>query len=297
MKALVFGSLNIDYFYGVDHFVQKGETISSTSLEVYSGGKGLNQATALAKAGANVYQAGCIGKDGLFLLDELRAAKVKTELIAVLDDVRSGNAIIQNDKEGDNCILLYGGANRSITKAYVDDVLALFDPGDVILLQNEINEMAYIVEKAKEKGLVLILNPSPLDEDVLNLPLEYFDYFILNEIEASQILENDQEMEAEALLDSLTQKFPKAKLVLTVGSKGSYYADETTRFFQKAYKVNAVDTTAAGDTFTGYFIASLMAGKNVTQAMNIAAKASSITVQSKGAAPSIPVIETVLEEM
>lgn len=295
MKALVFGSLNIDYYYSVDHFVQKGETISSSSLEVFCGGKGLNQAIALAKAGVNVYHAGCIGKDGLFLLEELRDANVKTELISTLKQVRSGNAIIQNDKEGDNCILLYGGANQSITKVYVDEVLQHFEPGDFLLLQNEINELNYIVEKAKERGLVIILNPSPMDEKVLQLPLGDLHYIILNEVEGAQIIGAEEELEAEELLKKLQEKFPQVKVVLTVGSSGSYYADCQQQCFQKAYRVKAVDTTAAGDTYTGYLIASIMNHKPITEAMDIASKASSITVQKKGAAPSIPFLSEVVE--
>lgn len=122
MKVLSFGSLNIDYTYRVDHFVQKGETVASDSLQVFSGGKGLNQSIALAKAGAEVYHAGAIGEDGKFLLAVMEEAGVDTSCVKILDDVRTGNAIIQNDKEGDNCILLYGGANQAITKAQIDAV-------------------------------------------------------------------------------------------------------------------------------------------------------------------------------
>ena len=125
MKVLCFGSLNIDYTYKVEHFVQKGETISSQSLQVFSGGKGLNQSIALAKAGAEVYHAGAIGTDGRFLLEQMEEAGVHTEHVAVLTEVRSGNAIIQNDKDGDNCIILYGGANQAITREQADTVSIL----------------------------------------------------------------------------------------------------------------------------------------------------------------------------
>ena len=165
MKVLCFGSLNIDYTYKVDHFVKKGETLSSGSLQVFSGGKGLNQSIALARAGAETYHAGSIGEDGRFLLEQLQDAGVDTRYVTVLETVRTGNAIIQNDKEGDNCILLYGGANQAVTTNQADAVLEHFRKGDFLVLQNEINELAYIMERAHERGMKIVLNPSPMDEN------------------------------------------------------------------------------------------------------------------------------------
>lgn len=188
MKVLCFGSLNIDYTYKVDHFVQKGETLSSECLQVFSGGKGLNQSIALAKAGVETWHAGSIGVDGRFLLEHMEKAGVNTECVSILEDIRSGNAIIQNDKEGDNCIILYGGANQAITRAQADAVLSRCQEGDFIVLQNEINELDYIIEKAYKNRLKIVLNPSPMDEKIRKLPLEYVDYFVLNEIEAEQLL-------------------------------------------------------------------------------------------------------------
>ena len=294
MKVLCFGSLNIDYTYKVEHFVQKGETISSQSLQVFSGGKGLNQSIALAKAGADTSHAGAIGTDGRFLLEQMEAAGVHTEHVAVLEDVRSGNAIIQNDKEGDNCIILYGGANQAITREQADSVIGSFAPGDYIVLQNEINELAYIMKKAHERGMKVILNPSPMDEKIKTLPLEYVDFFLLNEVEAGQILETE-ETEGEILADRLLERFPGAAIVLTLGSKGSIYADGKQKIRQKAYRVKAVDTTAAGDTFTGYFIAEMASGQTAERAMDLASRASAIAVTRAGAAPSIPLRKEVEE--
>ncbi len=294
MKVLCFGSLNIDYTYKVEHFVQKGETISSQSLQVFSGGKGLNQSIALAKAGADTSHAGAIGTDGRFLLEQMEAAGVHTEHVAVLEDVRSGNAIIQNDKEGDNCIILYGGANQAITREQADSVIGSFAPGDYIVLQNEINELAYIMQKAHERGMKVILNPSPMDEKIKTLPLEYVDFFLLNEVEAGQILETE-ETEGEILADRLLERFPGAAIVLTLGSKGSIYADGKQKIRQKAYRVKAVDTTAAGDTFTGYFIAEMASGQTAERAMDLASRASAIAVTRAGAAPSIPLRKEVEE--
>ena len=172
MKVLNFGSLNIDYVYDVDDFVKKGETISSKALNVFSGGKGLNQSVALTRAGAEVYHAGMIGEDGKFLLDLLKEAGVNTDKVLIRGDIRTGNAIIQRDKSGDNCIILFAGANRSITKDYVDSVLSGFEKGDYIVLQNEISELPYIVENAHKIGMKIVLNPSPMDEKIKELNLK-----------------------------------------------------------------------------------------------------------------------------
>lgn len=295
MKVLCFGSLNIDYTYKVDHFVQKGETLSSDSLQVFSGGKGLNQSIALAKAGVETWHAGSIGEDGRFLLKQMEEAGVNTECVTILRDVRSGNAIIQNDKEGDNCILLYGGANQAITKEQVDAVMSHCQKGDFIVLQNEINELAYIVEQAHENGLKIVLNPSPMNEKIRKLPLEYVDYFMLNEVEAGQILGQDvkEGFDKEKLGKALTECFPKAVIVLTLGKEGAMYLDQNESFLQPSYKVTAVDTTAAGDTFTGYFIGGILRGLSVREAMDTASKASAIAVTRQGASPSIPVLAEV----
>lgn len=296
MKILSFGSLNIDYVYKVPHFVKKGETLSAKELNVYTGGKGLNQSIALARAGVETYHAGAIGTDGLFLLDQLKEAGVHTDLVKVLDDVRTGNAIIQNDEEGDNCIVLFGGANQAISKEQVDEVFEQFTDEDYLLIQNEINELPYITEKAKEKGMKIILNPSPMNEKIMQLSLDQIDYFILNEIEAMQILEMDEpeEINGKYIGGLLHEKFLNAAIVLTLGSEGSVCILEDEYVEQPIYKVKAVDTTAAGDTYTGYFIAGILNGKTIKESMDTASKASAIAVTRQGAAPSIPVLEEVI---
>ena len=265
MKILSFGSLNIDYVYSVPHFVKKGETLSAKELNVYTGGKGLNQSIALARAGVETYQAGAIGTDGMFLLEQLKEAGVKTDLVKILDDVRTGNAIIQNDDEGDNCIVLFGGANQAITKEQVDEVFKDFTNEDYLLIQNEINELSYIVEKAKEEGMKIILNPSPMNEKIMKLPLDQIDYFILNEIEAMQILKMDkpEEIDGKYIASLLHERFKDATIVLTLGSEGSVCISDDEYVEQSIYKVKAIDTTAAGDTYTGYFIAGILKGKTI----------------------------------
>lgn len=288
MKVLCFGSLNIDYTYRVDHFVGRGETLAAESLQVFSGGKGLNQAIALARAGAETWMAGAVGEDGRFLLEELAAADVRTDHVSILQQVRTGNAIIQNDKTGDNCILLYGGANRAITEAQADAALGHFGAGDWLLLQNEINQLPYIMRQAHARGMKIAFNPSPMEARVLDFPLEYVDLFLLNRVEAAQLAGKDGA--ADDLLRVLREKFPGAAVVLTLGEQGAVYADSEQTIRQAAYPAEAVDTTAAGDTFTGFFLASLLRGEGVPQAMALAARAAAIAVTRRGAAPSIPTL-------
>lgn len=292
MKILNFGSLNIDYVYSLSHFVQKGETITSDMLNVFAGGKGLNQSIALSRAGGNVYHAGAIGADGLFLEEILNEAGVDTRFLMKCEDTRTGNAIIQKDREGDNCIILYGGANQAITKEMADEVLSAFGEGDWLFLQNEISEISYMVKKAHERGMRIVLNPSPMNEKILGINLNYIDCFILNEVEAHALVQEDADKAA--LLNQLKERFPHAEIVLTLGEKGSVYAGAEGIAEQKAYQVATVDTTAAGDTFLGYYMAGRLQGESVKEALDMAARASAIAVSKKGAAPSIPKRDEVL---
>lgn len=296
MKVLNFGSMNIDYVYSVEHFVKKGETISSRGLEVFSGGKGLNQSIALAKADVEVYHAGQIGEDGKFLLDILKEAGVHTEYIKISKENRTGNAIIQNDASGDNCIILYGGANRSITRAYVDEVLEGFSAGDYLLLQNEINEIAYIMQRAKEKNMHIFFNPSPMEDSILTYPLEYVDCFLLNEVEAEKLSEREG-AGAMDMLHVLREKFPMAEIVLTLGEKGSILVDGDNLYKAEAKRVKAIDTTAAGDTYTGYFISGIYHGLDKERILELSSMAAAIAVTKKGAANSIPKMSEVLEQV
>lgn len=295
-KVLCFGSLNIDYVYKVDHFVKKGETISSKALHVYSGGKGLNQSVTLGKAGCIVYHAGLIGEDGRFLLDILADSGVNVSLVGISKEIRSGNAIIQNDAEGDNCILLYSGANGAVTQEQVEEVLNHFEKGDYIVLQNEISELAYIVKQAKNKGMVIILNPSPMNETLTAEILHAADWMVLNEIEAMQLTGCSADGEEE-LTVALREKFPRTRFVLTLGARGSCYIDADKKVSQGIFETNVIDTTAAGDTYMGYFIAGLLRDWDITKCLEVAARASAITVSRAGAAPSIPYMEEVEKSM
>lgn len=295
VRVLCFGSLNIDKRYLVDHFVRKGETLSSESYQVFGGGKGLNQSIAMARAGIPVWHAGAVGADGDFLIRMLKEAGVCTEYVRVLDQQCTGHAIIQNDKEGDNCILLYGGANQAVTREHADQVLKDFGEDTILVLQNEISELAYIMKTAHERGIKIVLNPSPMDPKIKELPLEYVDYFILNEVEAAGLTGIKLTAEADGVAAALRlrERFPGAAVVLTLGAQGSVYADSETIIRQDAYIVDAVDTTAAGDTFTGYFIAGLLKNSDMREAMDQASRAAALAVMRPGAAPSIPTAEEV----
>ena len=293
MKVLNIGSMNLDLVYSVDHIVQPGETEASFALDTFLGGKGLNQSMALAKAGVEVYQGGMIGEDGQVFLDACAEYGVKADYIRTVPG-KSGHAVIQRDKNAQNCILLYGGANQMLTEEYVDSVLANFEAGDILLLQNEVNQMPYIVEKAYEKGMQIALNPSPFNEKLSAVDMAKISIFLLNEVEGNQVtgLTDPDEIIAEML-----RRFPKAKIVLTLGKDGAVYADAEQKHFQPIFKVQAVDTTAAGDTFTGYFLAGLLSGLPVPEILKMSAKASSIAVPRAGAVPSIPYRDEVLSAL
>ena len=294
MKVLNFGSLNLDYVYDVDHFVREGETISSADMNVFCGGKGLNQSVALAKAGVKVYHAGAVGSaDGAMLLEALSEVGVDISYIKRYD-VPSGHAIIQKNRAGNNCILLYGGANQNIDIDFIKEVLKDFDKGDILLLQNEVSNLSLIIDEGYKRGMRIVLNPSPLNEKIFECDLEKVEYLILNEIEAADILGASDTGEDE-LIEKLTKRFPGMKIVLTLGEKGSVYVDKTQKIRQEIYKTDVVDTTAAGDTFTGYFIAGIVAGTDVAASLKQAARAASITVSRKGASPSIPFYREVCE--
>jgi ribokinase len=291
MKILNFGSMNIDYVYEMDHIVRGGETLSSLKLEQFCGGKGLNQSIALARAGANVFHAGCVGADGSMLISLLSESGVNCSFIRVIG-ARSGHAIIQVDKNGENSILLYQGANGEITLEHIDTVLSNFEEGDLILVQNEINNLDEIITKAAAKGMRIAINPSPIAENIEKLPLDKVSFFILNEIEGKELTGKD---EPEDIIKVFRAKYPNSTVVLTLGSKGSIYSDGTVQCSQGIYQVEVADTTAAGDTFTGYFLKSITSGVSPENSLQIASKASALAVSKMGAAPSIPTMQEVME--
>ncbi|MBR5489418.1 MAG: ribokinase, partial [Firmicutes bacterium] len=210
MKILNLGSLNLDYVYQVDHMVQPGETLSSLDMQIFCGGKGLNQSLALAKAGAEVYHGGLIGEEGSILRATLQEAGVDCQFVRTIEG-STGHAIIQVDRNGQNCILLYGGTNRMLTSAYIDEVLDAFEPGDMLLLQNEVNRLDEIVEKAYNKGMKIVLNPSPFDDAVKSVDLSKISLFLMNEVEGNQIT---GEIDPAQILEVMKRDYPQAEVVL-----------------------------------------------------------------------------------
>ncbi len=292
MKVLSLGSLNLDYVYAVDHFVQAGETLAASDRSIHRGGKGLNQSVALAQAGAETYHAGRIGTDGIMLKDWLVAKGVDVSFLETDTDIPTGHAIIQVVPSGQNSIIILAGTNGSINEEYVDKVLAHFEPGDLLLMQNETSCRDYAIEQAAKKGLKVALNPSPMtDELAKSTALQYVSFFILNEIEGKAVT---GETDPDKICKAMKERYPDGTIVLTLGSDGVVYFDGTKRLSHGIYPVKAVDTTAAGDTFTGFFLATLAAGESPEVALQRASKASAIAVTRPGASDSIPTLEEVL---
>ncbi len=284
MKILNFGSLNIDHVYQVSHFVQPGETLSASEYQRNAGGKGLNQSIALARAGVEVYHAGQIGVDGEFLKELLENNRVHVNFLKI-SEAPTGHAMIQVNEEGQNCILICGGANQTIDEEHMKSVFSAFKPDDFALFQNEINGLPKLISLASDAGMKIILNPSPIGPELSECDLSKIDYFIMNEIEGEAISGKKDPIE---IMDEMHRRYPKAKVVLTLGGDGACYGDGNEYHYQEAIKVTPVDTTAAGDTFTGYFFASIMNGIEPGEALKIATKAASIAVSRAGAACSIP---------
>ena len=289
MKIVNFGSCNIDYVYQLDHIVKVGETEHSTRRDVFPGGKGLNQSIAIAKAGQKVYHAGCVGSDGKLLLDTMTDSGVDISFMQTLNEP-SGHAVIQVSAKGENSIVIHSGANGMFATEYIDHVLSHFEKGDLLLLQNEINATEYIVEKAYEKGMITVINPSPIDENIEKIDFNKISYAVLNEIEGEYL---SRCKEPAKIVSALRKKYPDLKVVLTLGDKGCMYHDGDDLYFHSAYDVPVVDTTAAGDTFMGYFKAGLSEGMDPDAILKRACVASALAVSVKGAAPSIPYEEEV----
>lgn len=291
MKVLNFGSLNYDYVYEMEHFVVAKETVSSIGYKRNYGGKGLNQSIALAKAGIEVYHAGKVGSDGQDFIDYLNKYNVKTDYLVKDNNEATGHAIIQVCN-GENCIILHGGANQKIDEKQVEETLANFNAGDLLLVQNEISSMSAIIKKAHDRGMKIAFNTAPMDGKIFTYPLELVDIFIVNEVEAKGLAKANSDDISE-IIKSLQDIYPTKQIVLTVGENGAYYISGNIVEYQEAINVKAVDTTAAGDTFTGFFLSSYLNGASPKEALQLATKASSITVQGEGAAQSIPELKDI----
>ena len=294
MKMVVFGSLNIDKTYSLTDFVHPGETVSALKMEQFCGGKGFNQAVALRRAGNEVCFAGAVGADGDFLLDALDRNGIDRTFVKQTAGA-TGHAIIQLDARGQNCIIILAGANGEITPADVEKTLAAFGEGDLIVLQNEISFVPEILRLAHGKGMIVAFNPSPFNEKIAECDIACVDYLLVNETEGAAMA---GETNPDAILNALHARYPRLNVVLTLGGDGSVFQSaDGARHACGIHKVQAVDTTAAGDTFTGFFLSEMLRHGDAPRALKIAAAAAGIAVSRKGAEPSIPEmgeVETVL---
>ena len=289
MKVVNFGSLNIDHVYAVDHFCRAGETIHTKSYTQNAGGKGLNQSIAVSRSGQKVHHAGLLGPEGTRLAELLSGSGVDLRYLKHTD-VPQGHAVIQVQPDGQNCIFLYGGSNQAVTPQEIDEVLMQLNAGDYLLLQNEIANLTYLLRAAARRGLRVVLNASPISDELLNADLSGVDWLVVNEIECAAMAGCG---DAQAGYETLKQRYPSLGILLTLGSEGSVSWKDGTEVRQCAYPVKAVDTTGAGDTFMGYFVGCLAQGMERQTAMQYASMASAISVTRPGAAASIPLMDEV----
>ncbi|HHY53044.1 MAG TPA: ribokinase [Clostridiales bacterium] len=290
MKVINVGSLNLDHVYRVDRFLLPGETKPSQSYKITAGGKGLNQSIALAKAGATVYHGGAVGENCELLLQALRNAGVHLEYLMHLREP-CGHAVIQVDDQGQNCILIHGGTNRMLNRQYIDDLLGHSCSDDIVLVQNETNLVDYVIEQAARRGVRVAMNAAPISEEVKRYPLEKLHWLIVNEIEGAQLT---GQKSYEEIMNHLQKSYPQTAIVMTLGSEGVWYRDGHQDIRLSACQVsNLVDTTAAGDTFVGYFLESILSGARERDALVRASVASALAIERLGAAESIPLASEV----
>ena len=284
MAIINFGSINIDHVYQVDHFVQPGETLASTHYQQLLGGKGANQSIALAQAGADVCHVGSIHEND---------AAFKQALIKKGGDCRggkcsetpSGHAIIQVTPSGENAIVLFGGANQTITAKTVMQALDGTKPSDWVLTQNETSSIDQVLRQAKEKQLKVAFNPAPMSESVKSLPLECIDLLIVNETEAAALTEKDS---LDDIVAVFKEQWSECEVIITLGKAGVMMLKNNDCIKVDAFLVAAVDTTAAGDTFIGYFLSAYSNHTDAKRALIRGCAASAIAVTREGAAQSIP---------
>lgn len=283
-RVINFGSINLDHVYQVPHFVRPGETLDSGDYTQGAGGKGFNQSIALARAGARVRHVGAVGRDGAWLKARLETEGVEVGAVRELD-AATGHAIIQVAPSGENAIVLHGGANRRCRAEDVSAAITDCGAGDHFLTQNETSSGLETARLAKRRGLTVWFNPAPMTPEVTLAALESVDWLVLNETEGAALAAS---ADPGTILARLSAALPHAHVVLTLGAAGVAYAAADERLMLRAPRVNVVDTTAAGDTFIGYLIATIASGEPPRHALERAVRAASLSVTRVGAADSIP---------
>ena len=283
---LNFGSINVDYVYQLAHVPGAGETVHALSHEKHLGGKGVNQSIAIARSGGNVVHVGAVGTDGQWALDQINQFGIDTSSIEKVQ-TSTGHAVILLEENGENRIVIDAGANFQLTHAQIDRHLASTEPsGNWVLLQNETNLTSYIVNSAREQGFSIAYAAAPFVASTTLGLLEKIDFLAVNEGEAIQ-LSNE--------LGVGPEEIPVDQLLITRGSNGSILISGDKRLEQSAFTVKPVDTTGAGDTFLGAFLALHDAGDPAEECLRFASASSAIQVTRNGAAPAIPTREEVNE--
>jgi ribokinase len=289
MAVINFGSINIDHVYQVDHFVQPGETIASSDYQCLLGGKGANQSIALAKAGIEVRHVGKINENDASFKQSMIRNGIDCKHVACTQTA-TGHAIIQVTPSAENAIVLFGGANHEMTEKDIAYALDNVKSNDWVLTQNETNGIEQVLTLAKEKGLKVAFNPAPMSESVKHLPHECIDLLIVNEVEAEEISGRQQ---LDKIEDYFRQNWPHAEVLITLGKAGVRMLKKEKTIDVPAFLVEAVDTTAAGDTFIGYFLSAYSDHADAKTALTRACAASALAVTKVGAAQSIPDSEEV----
>ena len=290
-KLINIGSLCIDRVYKVPKIAAQGETVTSSSWATFSGGKGLNQSIAAAKAGVSVEHVGCVGADGDGLIAELRKAGISSRFVNV-GGAPSGHAVIQVDDGGRNSIVISAGANRQIDSELMQDAILRLEDTDWLLLQNETNGIAEAIELAAQEGKKVAINIAPADERMFDYPLSKVALIIVNELEAMAL---SSKPSPQLAFDSLIKAYPEIDIVLTLGEEGvwSYRAKDSARKGMGSFNIDATDETAAGDSFIGYLMATLVAGRDLHESITLASAAGALATTIAGAVDSIPSLDAV----
>jgi len=281
-KLVVIGSSSIDLVVTAHKRPEKGETILGESFKTVPGGKGANQAVAAARLGADVYMVGCVGQDdfGRTILENFKKNGVNTEYMEPITDIETGTAHITL-AEGDNSIIVVQGANKYVSPDYIKKAMDVFDNADMVLIQQEIpaETVEYVAEICNEKGIPLLLNPAP-SRPVSQAVIEKATYITPNETEAAVLFAGENAKEA--------MKKYHNKVFITEGSKGVRFHDGQKEVLVPSYKVEAVDTTGAGDTFNAAFAVALSEGKSIQDSIQFANRAASLSVTKFGAQGGMP---------
>ena len=285
-KLVNVGSLCIDFVYSVPLIAAAGETVASIERQVFSGGKGLNQSIAAARAGVSVHHFGAVGEDGDSLVGCLTDNGVDTTGVVRLAGA-SGHAVIQVDAQGRNAIVISGGTNRQLSEAHASAAVAALEAGDWMLLQNETNHVGQIMQEAADRGMSVALNVAPPDSRIFDYPIERLGLLVANEHEAMYLAQNSA---PELAFQALKARCPDTHLVMTRGSEGLMFSEagQADVYSMGAYAVRAVDETAAGDAFVGYVLAGLVQSRPLVETLVRASGAGACAVTQAGAAPSVP---------